>query len=265
MIRLRLGSRASPLAKAQALGAASDLKQRCPELDIELVWITTRGDQSAERPLDANVKSLFTKEIEEALLSARIDAAVHSLKDMEAHLPPELCLAAVPAREDARDVWISRHGLSWRDSPSGATVGTGSERRRLQLQALRPDLQVQPMRGNIDTRLRHLREGRFDAVVLAAAGLRRLGMADYIQEFFTVQEIVPAVGQGCLAIEARRDSRFLPYIGKLDHEPSRRAAEAERAFLVEKGGSCRSAIAAHASGGQLHTWTPEEGRRVRSV
>ena len=192
-------------------------------------------------------KALFTKEIEEALLERRIDLAVHSLKDLPAELPAGLTLGAIPAREDARDALISRHGQKLSDLPAGARVGTSSLRRGLQLRRLRSDLSVEPLRGNLDTRLRKLDAGQYDAIVAALAGLKRMGWADRATQVFSVEEMVPAIGQGALAIEARADDKeLLPGFNSLRDADTESATEADRAFLRRLGGGCQVPRAAHA-------------------
>ena len=208
--------------------------------------MTTTGDKGTGSPSD-NLKALFTKEIEEALLDNRIDLAVHSLKDMLANLPPGLELAAVPAREDAHDVWISKDDTRFKDLPQGATVATGAVRRQAQLRYARPDLKIFPMRGNVDTRLQKLDEGGFDGIILALAGLKRLGLEDAVTETLSPDLMLPAVGQGALAIEARvKDAAVEKFVKSLNHARSHQAVLAERAFLRALGGNCQTPIAAYA-------------------
>ena len=212
------------------------------ECRIEI--ITTSGDRFQSGPLkEIGNKGLFTKEIEDALLDGRIDVAVHSLKDMPTELPDGLQITATPEREDARDVMIGR---KLDELPAGSRIGTGSLRRVAQIRAARPDVQVEGIRGNVDTRLRKLDEGQFDAIVLAAAGLRRLGLQDRIAEYLPVHVMCPAVGQGALAIETRSDNgagmqACLP----LDHPPTRAAITAERAVLAVLGGGCQVPVGVH--------------------
>ena len=247
---LRIGTRGSPLALAQAnelrarLAAAHDL---APD-DIALDAIRTTGDAIRDRALaEAGGKGLFTKEIEEALLAGTIDLAVHSAKDMPTVLPAGLVIAAVLPREDARDVFISRKAASLRALPPGATVGTASLRRQALVKRLRPDLAVTTMRGNVGTRLRKLDAGEVDATLLALAGLKRLGLADAATAVLPVEEFLPAVGQGVIAIEARADdARTLPLLAAVNHADTATALAAERAFLAVLDGSCRTPIAGHA-------------------
>ncbi len=233
-----IGSRGSPLALWQARYIAAKLNV---ETRIEI--IKTTGDKIQDVPLSqVGGKGLFTKEIEEALVDGRIDLAVHSLKDMPSELPAGLTLAAIPEREDARDALV---GLAL--SP-GIRVGTGSLRRSVQLANLNLRLKIEPLRGNVDTRLRKLQEGQFDTIVLAVAGLRRLGLADRISSTLPIHVMVPAVGQGALAIETRDDGGYAHQLaGSLEHTSSRIAITAERAFLAVFGGGCQVPIGAHAT------------------
>jgi hydroxymethylbilane synthase len=244
---LTIGSRGSQLALWQARWVAARLQERGLETRIEI--IKTTGDKITSVALSkVGSKGLFTKELEEALLAGAIDLAVHSLKDMPTDLPDGLELAAIPEREDARDAMV---GAKVAELKHGARVGTSSLRRAAQLRAARGDLVVEPVRGNLDTRLRKLDEGHYDAIVLAAAGLRRLGWESRITEALAVEIMCPAVGQGALAIETRVGSEVG---GLLDHPASRAAVTAERALLAALGGGCQVPIGAHAvfSGGELH-------------
>lgn len=248
---VRIGTRGSPLALAQAgtvraqlaaiLGLAAE--------QIALTIIRTTGDAIQDRPLaEVGGKGLFTKEIEEALIARTIDLAVHSAKDMPTVLPRGLTIAAVLPREDPRDVLISRKAKTMRELPPGATVGTASLRRQAQLKRLRPDLEVVPFRGNVQTRLRKLDDGVVDATLLALAGLRRLGLADVATAILGVDEFLPAVGQGIVAIEAREDdapTRAL--LDRINAPDDAIALAAERAFLAVLDGSCRTPIAGHAT------------------
>jgi hydroxymethylbilane synthase len=228
------------------------------------------GDDGIVRSA-TNLKTLFTKEIEDALLDDRIDLAVHSMKDMPIELPEGLVIGAVPLREDPRDVWISREDRPFREVPAGARVATGAIRRQAQLRHMRPDLELVPLRGNVDTRLRKLSEGSFDGLVLALAGLKRLGQEKEVTEVFSLERLLPAVGQGALAIETRPEDRLVSYLGSMNHQPSFLAVQAERAFLKTLGGSCQTPIAAyaHLSDGQLVldglVASPDGRRLVRDV
>jgi hydroxymethylbilane synthase len=235
-----IGSRGSPLALWQARWVQSQLAAAGVESRIEI--IKTTGDRILDVPLaQVGSKGLFTKEIEDALLEGSIDLAVHSLKDMPTELPEGLTLAAIPEREDVRDAII---GYTLAALPHGAKVGTSSLRRTAQLRALRPDLQVESVRGNVDTRLRKLDEGQYQAILLAAAGLRRLGWADRIAEAIDPEVMCPAVGQGALAIETRVDR--VAVAAALEHPATRAAVTAERALLGALGGGCQVPIGANA-------------------
>jgi hydroxymethylbilane synthase len=264
---LVIGSRGSKLALWQANHIKSQLEALGNECRIEI--ISTAGDRFQSGPLkEIGNKGLFTKEIEDALLDGSIDLAVHSLKDMPVELPAGLQITATPEREDARDVMV---GQKLANLPAGARVGTGSLRRIAQIQAARPDLVVEGIRGNVDTRLRKLDEGQFDAIVLAAAGLKRLGWSDRITEFLPVEVMCPAVGQGSLAIETRAGNgpgmqACLP----LNHPPTNACVTAERAVLSALGGNCQTPIGAHATieEGTLHlraiVISPDGKRLVKS-
>ncbi len=245
---LILGSRGSKLALWQANFVKSTLERQHPaEVRIEI--IRTTGDKITDVPLATlgGTKALFTKEIEEALLAGQIDLAVHSLKDMPTFLPQGLILAAIPAREDARDALISRHGQKWNELAAGARVGTSSLRRQVQLRRLRRDLVIEPLRGNLDTRLRKLDEGQYDAVVVAQAGLNRMGLADRATQIFSADEMLPAIGQGALAIETRAgDEELRAGLDGLRDPDTEAAITAERAFLARLGGGCQVPLAAHA-------------------
>jgi hydroxymethylbilane synthase len=245
--KLTIGSRGSLLALWQSRWVAARLAELGIETSIEI--IRTTGDKITDVPLaKVGTKGLFTKELEEALLARQIDLAVHSLKDMPTELPEGLTLAAIPEREDPRDAIV---GTRLADLSAGARVGTSSLRRAAQLKSVRPDLQVEPVRGNLDTRLRKLDEGQYDAIVLAAAGLRRLGWADRIAELLEPNVMCPAVGQGALAVETRNEESVC---SRLDHAPTRRCVEAERAVLRAFGGGCQIPMGAHAwiERGQMH-------------
>src|ERR1700677_1038862 len=240
---LTIGSRGSQLALWQAHWIQARLQELGQESRIEI--IKTTGDKITDVALSqVGSKGLFTKEIEEALLAGAIDVAVHSLKDMPTDLPAGLTLAAIPEREDPRDALIGR---AVEDLPQGARVGTGSLRRSAQLRARRPDLQIEDIRGNVDTRLRKLDEGRYDAIVLASAGLRRLGLEHRITEVFNPSVMCPAVGQGALAVETRDDGGEAFRIAKrLEHAASRIAVTAERAVLGALGGGCQAPVGSYA-------------------
>jgi len=243
---VRLGTRGSALALAQAREVATQLGALGARVDV--VPIRTEGDRLLEARLAAlGGKGLFVRELEEALLAGAVDCAVHSLKDLPAALPAGLLLAAFPPREDAGDVLVTRVGGGLEDLPPGAVLGTSSPRRRALALALRPDLVVEPIRGNVDTRLRKLDGGEFDAIVLAAAGLHRLGLAPAHARPLDPEVFVPAVGQGVVAIEARAaDERVRALLAGLDDAATRACALAERAYLGRLGASCNSPMAGHA-------------------
>lgn len=245
-MRIIIGSRGSALALWQASWVKDQLTRGGYEVEIKI--IKTTGDKLANVTLiQSGTKGLFIKEIEEALAAGEIDIAAHSLKDLPTEQPGGLYVAAVPPREDARDVWISQSGQHWSELPSGSRVGTSSLRRQTQLLALRPDLKLLPLRGNVDTRLKKLDRGECDALVLAAAGLHRLGVGQRITAYFAVEELCPAVGQGALAIETRTgDERIERAVKPLDHLATHRAVLAERALLRCLGGGCQVPIAGHA-------------------
>ena len=264
---IRIGTRASTLALAQATSVAAALRARGHE--SEIVPMRTEGDRLATARLAAvGGKGLFVREIEDALLAGSIDLAVHSLKDLPAELPDGLMLAAFPTREDPRDVVVTRGRGGMAGLQAGAVVGTSSPRRRALILAARPDLSVEPLRGNVDTRLRKLEEGACDGVVLAAAGLRRLSVAPPHAEALAVDTFVPAVGQGVLGLEARvDDERVRAALALLDDRATRACALAERAFLARLGASCVTPVAGHASidGGTLvmrALVVSEDGRRI---
>lgn len=248
---LRIGTRGSPLALVQArtvrsrLAAAIGVK----EDTIELVVIRTTGDIIQDRTLaEEGGKGLFTKEIEEALLGQRIDLAVHSAKDMPTILPEGLMLAACLEREDPRDVFISRKARTLAELPRGASLGTTSPRRQAIAKRMRPDLNIVPLRGNVETRLRKLDNGDVDATLLALAGLRRLGLTEHATNIMSAEEFLPAAGQGAIGIEARAgDSRIRDILARIDHVDTSTAVVCERAFLAVLDGSCKTPIAGHAT------------------
>lgn len=251
---LLIATRESRLALWQAEHVRALLKRRL-DLDAELLGMTTRGDQILDRSLSkVGGKGLFVKELEAALEEGRAHLAVHSLKDVPMDLPGGFELAAVLEREDARDAFVSNRFASLAELPQGACVGTSSLRRVVLLRAARPDLRIEPLRGNLDTRLRKLDEGQYDAIVLAAAGLKRLALADRIRGVFEFDEMLPAAGQGALGIEVRADATALrAQLATLTHVPTWLAVQAERAVSRGLGGSCSMPLAAHArwQGSQL--------------
>jgi hydroxymethylbilane synthase len=247
MKTIRVGTRGSKLALTQTHQIIDSLRAHYPDVAFEAVVIKTTGDMREGVPFRAvGVKGRFVKEIEEALLAEQVDFAVHSLKDMPGALPGGLCLAAIPAREDPRDALLS-HGCRLAELPEGARVGTSSLRRQAQLRAHRPDLRLEELRGNLDTRLRKLDEGRYDAIVLACAGLERLGWAHRIVERLPIAVSVPAPGQGALALEARvGDENIRTLLTTLHDVGTADAVEAERSFQEALGAGCTVPLGAYA-------------------
>ncbi|TBR21962.1 hydroxymethylbilane synthase [bacterium] len=273
---LKMGTRGSPLARAQSSWYARTVEAANPGLTVESVLIKTSGDTLSERvnegryeaPADSNVKAMFVKEIETALMDGRVDFAVHSAKDLPADLPEGLVLAGFPRREDPSDVFIGAPGVArFADLPQGATVGTASLRRQIQLRAPRPDLKFTALRGNVDTRLRKLSEGQASGIILALAGLRRLGLASTPHEVLGADLVLPAPGQGSLAVEcseARADVRAA--LAPTFDEDTRLETELERRLLKAVGGGCSTPLGALArvSGAEVSVrvfWSDAEGRR----
>ncbi len=245
-MKLRLGTRGSRLALIQTQSVADALAAL--GVEVEITVIRTSGDHLAQVALaDFGGKALFVKEIEEALLEGRADVGVHSLKDVPGVLPAGLCLAAFPPRADPRDCLVTRRGRSLVDLPPGTVVGSSSLRRRALLLSGRPDLRVEPIRGNVETRLAKLESGAYDAVVLAKAGLDRLGLSPPHASTLPAEEFLPAAGQGILGVEVREDDRQTrELVGRLDDRRTRMEAQAERAFLLRLGAGCHTAVAGHA-------------------
>ncbi len=250
--KITIGTRGSQLALWQTNWVKAEIEKRHPGIEVEIKVISTKGD----RVLDVSLpklgeqgKGLFTKELEDAIFERRVDLAVHSLKDLPTELPAGLHIGAICEREDARDALVARTAIRcFNELPQRALIGTSSLRRQAQLRAVRPDLVIEPVRGNVDTRLRKLDEGQYDAIVLAAAGLHRLGHANRITEHFSEELMLPAAGQGALAIETREDdAETAEIIHALNHEATQLACRAERAFLKGLGGGCLVPIAAHAT------------------
>lgn len=235
---IRIGSRGSALARWQADHIAAELRHRGHQVSIEIM--VTTGDRVQHAPfMQVGTKGMFTKEIEEALADERIDLAVHSLKDLPTELSDEFTIAAILKRADARDAFVSVRYENFAALPAGAVVGTSSLRRQAQLRALRSDLDIRELRGNVDTRLRKLHEQQYDAIILAAAGLDRLGLAAYVKELFSPQQMCPAAGQGALAIECRtNDDATRVLISALDDPTAHFAVDVERAALATLGGGC---------------------------
>lgn len=245
---LRIATRESPLALWQAEHVRALLRAAHPGLEVELLPMTTRGDQLLAGALaESGGKGLFVKELEQALLEGRADLAVHSMKDVPVQQPPGLALVAFLSAEDPRDAFVSNHHASLDALPQGAQVGTASLRRQSLLRALRPDLRVGMLRGNVGTRLRRLDEGQFDAILLACAGLDRLGLSSRIRERLDVQSFVPAIGQGIIGIECRDDDATTrSRVAALNDRLSETRLAAERTLNARLGGSCQVPVAGHA-------------------
>ncbi len=243
-----LATRKSLLALTQSKWVKSEIEKRWPDVEIELLKVVTRGDKILDVPLaQVGGKGLFVKEIEDALLDKRADLAVHSLKDCPTELPQGLEVTIFPRREDPRDAFISRDGKRLSELPQGAKVGTSSLRRMSQLRKIRPDLVIESLRGNLDTRLRKLDEGQYDAIILAAAGLNRLGLSDRVTELLEPETMLPAIGQGSLGIEFRSgDARMREILASIHDEATAICVRAERAFLLRLEGGCQVPIGAHA-------------------
>ncbi len=240
-----IGSRSSRLAVLQAKELIGQLRNAMPELELSLVKIKTQGDKDRKSPLiQIGGRGVFVKELEDALLGGEIDIAVHSLKDMPSQLAPGLQLAAVPVRSDPRDALVSGSGRTLAQLPPGARIGTGSQRRALELQAFRPDLKTCPLRGNVDTRVNKVRSGELDGIIVAAAALERIGWRDKATEYLPIEIFLPAACQGALGVEVRAGDGAAATVALINDEASWQTTAAERAFLRTLGGGCRSAIAA---------------------
>ena len=248
MKRLTIGTRGSKLARTQTQWVADQLRESPARLAVEVKVIRTTGDRNKSSPLPAiGGKGLFTEELDQALLEGKIDCAVHSMKDLPTELPAGISILVVPKREQPHDALLSRKHIRFLELPAGAKIGTGSIRRVAQLKRLRDDLQYSDIRGNVDTRIKKLVQGLYDAIVLAAAGLRRLGLEKRITELFEPRVLMPAVGQGALAVTGRADDKHTTKIlSPILDINARRAVAAERAFLAALGGGCHVPIAAHA-------------------
>ncbi|XXS73880.1 hydroxymethylbilane synthase [Sorangium sp. So ce131] len=247
-MELTLATRRSALALAQSRAFARALEAAVPGLSLRELEVVTSGDKTQDRPLqDIGGKGLFIKELEEALLDGRADFAVHSIKDVPAELAPALRIACIPAREDPRDALVTRSGAPLAELPAGARIGTSSLRRAVALRAARPDLQIEPVRGNVDTRLRKVADGAFDAIVLALAGLKRLGLEGRATEVLSPEVSLPAIGQGALGIECRvEDARVHDVLARLADDETTVCVTAERAVMAAVEGSCRTPVAAYA-------------------
>ena len=244
---IRLGTRASALALWQAEWVKAELEKKYPGLTVPLTKIKTTGDKILDVPLaKVGGKGLFVKEIEEAMLAEEIDIAVHSMKDVPTFFPDGLHLSCITKREDARDALLSRNNVKFNDLPKGANIGTSSLRRQAQIMSIRPDFNIQQLRGNVDTRLRKLKEGQFDAIILAAAGVKRLGLAENVTEYISPEISLPAIGQGALGIECRIDDRELnDMIAFFNHADTRTCVTGERALLRRLEGGCQVPIACY--------------------
>jgi hydroxymethylbilane synthase len=247
--RLVIGTRGSALARRQVELALEALRKVRPELEAEIKAVQTEGDRRSDTPLEViGGQGVFVKDIERRLQTGEIDLAVHSIKDMPADLPSELLIGAFLPRGDARDALVSRDSATLADLPPRARIGSDSRRRALQVLSLRPDLEMASIRGNVETRIRKLDAGQYDGVVLALAGLERLGLAHRATQVFSIREMLPAVGQGVLAIQCRSDdSEVIDLLGAADHKETHIAAEAERAFLRALGAGCSLPVGAYAT------------------
>jgi hydroxymethylbilane synthase len=266
-----MATRRSALALAQSRAFARSLEGKVSGLGVDELLIVTSGDKTQDRPLqDIGGKGLFIKELEEALLDGRAHFAVHSIKDVPAELAPGLTIACIPPREDPRDALVSRSGAGLADLPKGARVGTSSLRRAVALRAARPDLTIEPVRGNVDTRLRKVSEGLFDAIVLAFAGLRRLGLEARATEVLAPEMSLPAIGQGALGIECSRDEAVEGALATLADPETTTCVEAERAVMAAVNGSCKIPVAAYGVRQDGSLWlrgmlAEEDGSRPRKA
>jgi hydroxymethylbilane synthase len=269
--RITVGTRTSPLSLIQTEEILRPLRAHYPDIEFAIVPIATAGDRHKGAPLLSMARGMFAKDVEMALLDGEIDFAVHSAKDLTTTLPDGLVIAAIGQRLDPRDVLVDRWNLPLNELPTGARIGTSSPRRTAQLKALRPDIEVLPIRGNVGTRINKAQGDEYDGVVLAAAGLLRLGRESEISEHLSPEVCTPEVGQGALAVEARADdTATIEVLAKADHWPSSVAVRAERAFLAAVGGGCKVPVTAYArlDGGELHILamaaTPDGSRLFRA-
>ncbi len=246
--KIVIGTRGSQLALWQAEYVQRELIKACPGVEVTLQKIKTTGDMILDVPLaKVGGKGLFVKEIEDAMLRGEIDLAVHSMKDVPTVLPDSLHLRCMPKREDPSDAFLSKEAKSFKDLKQGGTVGTSSLRRQCQLMSVRPDIKIEQLRGNLDTRIRKMEEGQFDAIILAAAGIRRLGWGEKIKEYIDPEMCIPAIGQGAIGIECRVDDAFMnETLSVLQHQDTWDCVVAERALLKRLEGGCQVPIAAHA-------------------
>jgi hydroxymethylbilane synthase len=246
---ITIATRESPMAMWQAEYVKAQLSQRHPDIEFRLLGMTTHGDQDTKTPLlELGGKSVFVKELQQALLDKRADIAVHSIKDMSVHAVNGLCLSAICQRTEVRDAFISNHYASLADLPNGAIVGTGSPRRWCQLKALRPDIEIKPIRGNAGTRLQKLDDGQYDAILLSAAGLERLGLTERIRSYFDPDRFIPAIGQGAIGLECRSGDPDTCAIAETLNDPDTNCCiSAERALNQRLSGDCHTPIGAYAT------------------
>ena len=246
-MNVKVGTRGSKLALAQANSVVENIKKTAPEITAEMIVIKTSGDIMQDISLlQIGGQGVFVKEIEEALLSGSIDLAVHSMKDVPGEAPAGLIFAAILPREDVRDILVSRGNIKMEFMPKGAKIGTGSLRRGAQIKAMLPDVEIVPLRGNIDTRLKKIETENLTGVILAAAGMKRLGYVQRIAQYLPIELMLPAVGQGALGLQIRKtDSELLKVLSKLNHPPTATEVTAERSYLRALGGGCRLPIAAY--------------------
>ena len=246
-MKIKVGTRGSKLALAQTNSAVASLKKAAPEIETEIFVIRTSGDIMQDVSLtQIGGQGIFVKEIEEALLAGSIDLAVHSMKDVPGEIPEDLVFAAILPREDARDVLVTRGKVKFESLPKGAKIGTGSQRRGAQLKSFMPDLEIVPLRGNIDTRLKKIESENLTGVVLAAAGVKRLGYGEVVTQFLPAEIMLPAVGQGALGLQVRKsDAELAGFCARLNHDVTEAEVTAERAYLRALGGGCRLPIAAY--------------------
>lgn len=246
-ILLRVGTRGSTLAQLQTQEVLENLRQFAKTVDIEVITITTKPDVNPGDPLDSFSRGMFVSELENALLQDNVDMVIHSLKDLPTSMTPSLCIGAVSRREDPRDVLISRSGKTLDNLPTGSRVGTSSPRRVCQIKAIRKDLEIVPIRGNIDSRFKMVESGNYEAIVVAAAAINRLGISEHIAQFFSTDEMTPAPGQGALAVQIRTEDDWIKeLITEVNHYETAAAVAAERAFLGRLGGGCMLPIGAYA-------------------
>lgn len=266
-MKLIFATRPSALARWQTQWIIHALQKIHPQLECEEKVITTQGDKILDKPLpEIGGKGLFTQELEYELLNSDVHCAVHSLKDLPVENPAGLTVGCIPARAEVRDALISANGYTIATLPNGATVGTSSLRRAAQILALRPDIRVQSLRGNVDTRLRKAMDGQYDAILLAGAGLTRLGLASHVTEWLSLEVMLPAPGQGALAVQCRADDKdTLALLSKFEDASTRKAVTAERAFLSGLGGGCAVPVAAYAVNREQPTLNQVEGSSVISL